>query len=116
RNQELWKTRSVTEQELQKSEAIYLAARRRIDALNFALQLLRKGPREERILAARAEVKQYEADVRKAEWRLGNCTIRAPISGTILKKNAEEGNLVNSMALQGNFSLCEMADLSDLEV
>lgn len=116
RNQELWKSRSVTEQELQKSEAIYLAARRRIDALNFALQLLRKGPREERIIAARAEVKQYEADVRKAEWRLGNCTIRAPISGTILKKNAEEGNLVNSMALQGNFSLCEMADLSDLEV
>lgn len=40
----------------------------------------------------------------------------APVSGTILKKNAEEGNLVNPIAMQGNFSLCEMADLSDLEV
>ena len=40
----------------------------------------------------------------------------APISGTILKKNAEEGSLVNPIAMQGFFSLCEMADLSDLEV
>src|SRR4029079_5363073 len=46
----------------------------------------------------------------------GNCTIRAPITGTILKKNAEEGNVVNPIAFNGSFSLCEMADLSDLEV
>ncbi len=52
----------------------------------------------------------------KAEWRLSNCIIRAPINGTILKKNAEEGSLVNPVAMQGFFSLCEMADLSDLEV
>ena len=32
-----------------------------------------------------------EGELRKAEWRLSNCTIRAPISGTILTKNAEEG-------------------------
>ena len=52
----------------------------------------------------------------KAQWRLDNCIIRAPISGTILKKNAEEGSLVNPIAMQGFYSLCEMADLSDLEV
>jgi multidrug resistance efflux pump len=61
-------------------------------------------------------VLQAEADVAKAQWRLGNCTIVAPISGTILKKNAEEGNVVNPIAFNGSFSLCEMADLSDLEV
>jgi HlyD family secretion protein len=47
---------------------------------------------------------------------LENCTIRAPISGTILKKNAEEGNIVNPIAFNGSFSLCDLADLSDLEV
>ncbi len=47
---------------------------------------------------------------------MGNCTIVAPISGTILKKNAEEGNIVNPIAFNGSFSLCEMADLADLEV
>lgn len=116
RNTELWKTRSVTEQEMLSSEAQVLATRRRIERLSYALQLMRKGPREERITAARAESKQFEADMLKAAWRLSNCKILAPISGTILKKNAEEGNLVNTLAMNGSFSLCEMADLSDLEV
>ncbi len=44
---------------------------------------------------------------------MDNCTIRAPISGTILRKNAEEGNIVNPIAFNGSYSLCEMADLSD---
>jgi len=74
------------------------------------------GPRQERIDSARAEVKQAEADVAKAKWRLNNCRILAPISGTILKKNAEEGNIVNPIAFNGSFSVCDMADLSDLEV
>ncbi|MCO6456426.1 MAG: efflux RND transporter periplasmic adaptor subunit [Pirellulaceae bacterium] len=52
----------------------------------------------------------------KAQWRLDNCTIRAPVSGTILRKNAEEGNIVNPVAFNGSYSLCEMADLADLEV
>jgi len=116
RNTELWKSRSVTESELLSSESTYLATKRRIERLTYALTLMRKGPREERILAARAEAKQYEADALKAAWKLSNCTILAPISGTILKKNAEEGNIVNTMAMNGSFSLCEMADLSDLEV
>jgi HlyD family secretion protein len=116
RNAELWKTRSVTETELLTSEAQYLATKRRIERLSYALQLMRKGPREERITAAEAEANQYKADMEKAKWRLGNCTIVAPITGTILKKNAEEGNVVNTLAMNGSFSLCEMADLSDLEV
>ena len=33
-----------------------------------------------------------------------------------LKKNAEEGNIVNPVAFNGSYSLCDMADLSDLEV
>lgn len=116
RNRELWKTRSVTEAELQASESKHLATLQRVEQLKFALQLLRKGPREERIVAARAEVRQYEAEMLKAKWRLSNCKIVAPITGTILKKNAEEGNIVNPLAFNGSFSLCELADLSDLEV
>ena len=33
-----------------------------------------------------------EAELAQGQWRLDNCTIRAPMAGTILKKNAEEGN------------------------
>jgi multidrug efflux pump subunit AcrA (membrane-fusion protein) len=89
---------------------------RRIDRLSFALKLLKDGPRVEHIAVARAEVEQAKAEEIKAKWRLDNCTVRSPISGTILKKNAEEGNIVNPIAFNGSFSLCEMADLADLEV
>jgi HlyD family secretion protein len=65
---------------------------------------------------AEALVELAKAELAKAQWQLDNCVIRAPISGTILKKNAEKGSLVNPIAMQGFFSLCEMADLSDLEV
>jgi HlyD family secretion protein len=89
---------------------------RRVQRLSLALKLMQEGPRIERIEVARAQVRQAQAELAKATWRLENCIIRAPISGTILKKNAEEGSLVNPIAMQGFYSLCEMADLSDLEV
>ncbi|HLQ43505.1 MAG TPA: HlyD family efflux transporter periplasmic adaptor subunit [Planctomycetaceae bacterium] len=116
RNQDLFVKKGVTQQELLNSEANVFAMRQRVARLESTLSLLREGPRVERIEQARAEVQQAEADLAKASWRLSNCTIKAPISGTILKKNAEEGNIVNTIAVNGSYSLCEMADLSDLEV
>jgi multidrug resistance efflux pump len=89
---------------------------RRVARLNSNYQLMVAGPRQERIELARAEVRQAEADLAKVQWRLDNCTIRAPISGTILKKNAEEGNVVNPVAFNGSYSVCDLADLADLEV
>jgi multidrug resistance efflux pump len=59
---------------------------------------------------------QAQADLNKAEWRLKQCTIKAPVSGTILTKKAEKGNIVNPVAFNISASLCDMADLSDLEV
>ena len=116
RNKDLFSKKGATEQEMLTSEANLFAMRRRLSKLNSMLALLREGPRIERIEQAKAEVQQADADVSKAQWRQSNCTIKAPISGTILKKNAEEGNIVNSIAFNGSFSLCDMADLSDLEV
>jgi multidrug resistance efflux pump len=58
-----------------------------------------------------------EARLVQSKWRLDNCVIRAPITGTALSKKAELGNLVNPQAFAGgNGSVCEMADLADLEV
>ncbi len=57
-----------------------------------------------------------QADLEKANWYLDNCVIKAPVDGTILKKGAEKGNIVNPIAFNISSSLCDMADLSDLEV
>jgi len=113
---ELLEKRVLSQEQYDLAMSRYKAMGRRVRRLELALELAEEGPRIERINVARAQVQQFEAELAKAQWRLNNCIIRAPISGTILKKNAEEGNLVNPIALQGNFSLCEMADLSDIEV
>lgn len=116
RNGELRASRTIAQLQFEQSEATYLSLKKRVDRLESAVALMRKGPRQERIEASRADLRQAEADAVRTKWRLDNCTVRAPISGTILKKNAEEGNIVNPIAFNGSFSLCDMADLSDLEV
>ncbi len=116
RNSELRQSRTISPLVFEQSEAAYLALKKKVERLQAAVTLMRKGPREERIAAARADVRQAEAELVRAQWRLDNCTVRAPIAGTILRKNAEEGNIVNPVAFNGSYSLCEMADLSDLEV
>ena len=116
RNQGLRKRGVLTQQDFELSESQFNATQERVKRLRYSVELMRQGARKERIEAARATVEQAKADVAKARWRLDNCTIRAPISGTILKKNAEEGNIVNPIAFNGSFSICDLADLADLEV
>ena len=110
-----FKQKALSQLEYELAESKFRAAEQRVRSLEFALGLM-DSSRGKRLSASQAEVKVAQADLAKAAWRLENCTIRAPIAGTILKKNAEEGNLVNPIAMNGSFSLCDLADLSDLEV
>lgn len=98
------------------SASSYRAMERKAEQMRQDYLMLLEGPRIEKVEAAWADVLQAEADMAKNKWRLENCSIRAPVTGTILVKRAELGNLVNPIAMQGSTSLCEMADLSDLEV
>jgi multidrug resistance efflux pump len=115
RSVQLYKTKAIAKSDYDLAESKYLANVQHIRSLEQSLSMTISS-REKRMAAAKAEVQADEADLRKAEWRLDNCTIRAPITGTILKKNAEEGNIVNPIAMNGSYSLCDLADLSDMEV
>lgn len=116
RANDLWKNGFGNKQDVETSESQFLMLKKRVDRLSATAQLAVDGPRAERKRGAEAQVRQAQAELRRAKWRLDNCTIVAPISGTVLKKNAELGNLVNPIAFNGSFSLCDMADLSKLEV
>lgn len=116
RLKEALKTNSVSMTEFEQAQSSLFSTRKRVEKLRQSLDMLKEGPRKERIEMARAAVIQAEANLTKSLWRLENCTLRAPISGTILKKNAEEGNLVNPVAFSGSTSVCDIADLSDLEI
>jgi multidrug resistance efflux pump len=77
---------------------------------------LEKAPRSDQKAQLETEIKQAEANLVQAKWRLDACTIRALIDGTILTKDTEEGNVVNPMGFKLAAVICEMADLSDLEI
>jgi HlyD family secretion protein len=111
----LFKRRAISQLDYELAQSKFLSADQHVRSLEFALGLL-ESSRGNRIAAAEADMDLARADRDKSRWRLDNCKIRAPISGTILKKNAELGNLVNPIAMNGSFSLCDLADLSDLEV
>jgi multidrug resistance efflux pump len=114
---------TVAQRETQQAQADAATADARVRNLEATLVLLKEGPRKETIAAAEADVSGAKADVMaaqarlvQAQWRLDNCTIKAPISGTVLTKSAEVGKLVNPMAFSGGGAICDLADLADLEV
>jgi multidrug resistance efflux pump len=118
RNRRLRGTNSVTQKEYEQSQAAHSSTLARIKRLEATLELIREGRQDFRIAAAKAEEAQAQAAHDKAKWRYENTRIRAPIDGMILSKKAEKGNLVNPSAFSSGISasLCEMADLTKLEV
>ncbi|MCR4416043.1 MAG: efflux RND transporter periplasmic adaptor subunit, partial [Thermoguttaceae bacterium] len=115
RAEELRRQKVLSIQDYELAESKFRAMDQRVRRLRYTLKLI-ESSRANRIAAAKAEIDQAKAELSKAQWRLSKCTIVAPITGTILKKNAEEGNLVNPIAFNGSYSLCDMANLADLEV
>jgi len=116
RNRRLTGSASLSQREMDVASFSFEGVERKCSKLKSAFDLMVKGPREEKLKAAEAEVDQAIADLTKAEWRLNNCVIVAPVSGVILTKKSEEGNIINPAAFNISASLCDMADLTDLEV
>ncbi len=83
-------------------------------------QIAKIGPRIEDINYARAQVAQARASVDYARTQLDGTIIRAPISGTVLERNVEVGELVSNMNFGGSggvkTSVVTLANLNDLQV
>jgi multidrug resistance efflux pump len=118
RSADLRNTGGVSPKEFEQAEFSYKSMDHRMEKLRLTLELLKKGPRDERIDCAKAEMDQWNAEAAKAKWKYDNCTVKAPVAGIILSKKAEEGNMVNPSAFSNGLSasLCEMADLYEMEV
>jgi HlyD family secretion protein len=67
---------------------------------------------------ARAQLVKAETNLELAELRLSDVTIRAPISGTILTRNVEEGTVIQSASsnVSGGTTLFIMANLEEMQV
>jgi hypothetical protein len=119
RAEESYRKNALSRDEYDRAKYTYEAQIKTSETLEVDLRT-RKVTVKVRLDASAADARQAEHDLVKAQWRLDNCMIRAPVTGTILSKKAEKGNLVipSAFSSQGGLSasLCDMADLSDLEV
>lgn len=120
RAETLAKKGMVSRQELDRARTAAEVAQARLDAEKKNAELVKIGPRKETIAAAEAQWNAAQAELEFAKTELSYTVIRAPISGTILEKLAEQGELVTNMNFGGTrgakSSVVSMADLSDLQV
>lgn len=66
---------------------------------------------------ARAVLVKAETNLELAEDRLQDVTLRAPISGTVVERNVEEGQIITgAREVTGGTVLMRMADLSEVQV
>lgn len=110
--------RAASADDLVKIESRLRQADQRVEQLRQENKMMQEGQRQERIDAAKAEWETACAMRDKAKYYLDNTSVLAPITGTILIKRAEVGNTVRPESFgQGlSASLCDMADLNQLEV
>ncbi len=96
------------------------AAKRRADQM-FAAQVLSEQEHEAANLTfanARAQVVRVQASLQNARDQLTDTDVRAPITGTIIQKNVEAGQVIASATrdVSGGTVLLRMADLGEVQV
>ncbi|MGH9530381.1 MAG: efflux RND transporter periplasmic adaptor subunit, partial [Terriglobales bacterium] len=97
------------------------ADQQRVDSLAKGFELAKIGPRPEEIARAKGALEQAQGQADYAKSLLDATVIRAPVTGTILDRAAEKGELVTSgfasTAEGGPQGLVvSLADLNDLQV
>ncbi len=111
----------LSKQALDDATAKFEADQQRANSLEKGFQLSKLGPRKEEIARAQGALQQAQGQADYAKSLLDATVIRAPITGTILDRAAEKGELVTSgfasTAEGGPQGLVvSLADLKDLQV
>jgi HlyD family secretion protein len=121
RDRELWSQGVVSRQAFDDATAKFDADQQRVNSLEKSYRLAKIGPRAEEIARAKGAVLQAEGQEAYAKSWLDATVIRAPVSGTILERTAEKGELVTSQFAsqaeggpQGQ--VVALADLNDIQV
>jgi len=120
RTKELFGQGVVSKQALDDATAKYEADQQRANSLQQSFTLSKLGPRAEEIGRAKGALMQAEGTAAYAKSQLDATTIHAPVTGTILERKVEKGELLTAQFAstaeggpQG--SVVALADLSDLQ-
>lgn len=110
------RSKSISEMELMQSDKDYQGSMMQVSMAERKRDLIKGPARDEQIKAAEQDWRSAQARTAQTKWFLDNCTIKSPVSGIVLTKKAERGNLINPVVGGVSTNLCDIADLSDLEV
>jgi HlyD family secretion protein len=121
RTKELSRGGVVSRQALDDATAKFESDQQRVNSLEKGFQLSKIGPRAEEIARAQGALMQTQGQLDYAQSQLDATVIRAPVTGTILDRTAEKGELITaqfaSAAAGGpQGSVVSLADLNDLHV
>ena len=107
---------TVAKQEVDQTKKKLDAASERVKIMETKLSIIKGEPRKQKNYAVQRDLMAAEARYNRTKWSLDNCTIKAPVTGVILTKKAEKDSLINPVVGGVSTSLCEIADLSMIEV
>jgi HlyD family secretion protein len=96
RTQNLFASQVASKAELDRSRATRDEARAQRDAARERLRLLEAGSRREQIVASRQTAAAAQAALMAARSRLSELLLTAPVSGVVLLRNFEAGELVQA--------------------
>ncbi len=85
----------IPKETLDNVETGYKMAQAQLQRAEERYKLIKEGPRKEEIEEARAQVEQARASLRLSEAQLNDTMLSSPISGIVLVKSAEAGEVVN---------------------
>lgn len=109
----------IAQQEVDNAKSRYEMAAASVDSARESYDLLEAGTRDEQIRQARAEVERNRAAVDYAQTMLDATEIRSPITGTVLRRIAEIGEMITTSyagTSGAKSAVVALADLNDLQV
>ncbi|MGA2465835.1 MAG: efflux RND transporter periplasmic adaptor subunit [Thermodesulfobacteriota bacterium] len=109
RVKELYERRVISKEVFDNAETSYKVAKAALQIATENYQLVKEGPRKEDIEDARAQVNQARASLKLAETQLSYAVLYCPISGVVLVKSGEIGEVVNP-----GTSVLTLADINNV--
>src|SRR3984893_9806364 len=120
RTEQLYRAGVSSKAELDRAIAQRDTTRALLQAARQSSAMTDMGPRTEEIRAANAQVQQMKAALDYTETQLAATEIKAPVSGTVLQRIVERGEMVSPSSFGGESgtrtSVVALADLSDLQI
>ena len=120
RTEALYRAGVSSKAELDRAIAQRDTTRALLQAARQSSSMTDMGPRAEEIRAANAQVQQMKAALDYAETQLAATEIKAPVSGTVLQRIVERGEMVSPSSFGGESgartSVVALADLNDLQI